>query len=305
MQSIEQVRNDAKSVNLISVRPGGFRYALRQLRRSPVGMIGIFMVASVLFVALFAPMLAPHDPTQHNRRERFMPPAWMDGGSATYVLGTDQLGRDVLSRLLYGSRISVVVGVAAVAIGGAVGALLGLLAGLYGGSVDAMISRGIDTFLALPFLILVLAVVGILGPSLLTIVLVLGFTGWATYARVVRGETLAMREREFVGAARALGASRLRLASKHVFPNITASLIVLATLDVAATILAESSLSFLGLGVQPPAVTWGLMIASGREYLSSAWWLAVFPGLCISYTVLGVIFFGDFLRDVLDPKVDT
>ncbi|MCA1788316.1 MAG: ABC transporter permease [Thioalkalivibrio sp.] len=138
----------------------------------------------------------------------------------------------------------------------------------------------------------------------MTIILVLGFTGWATYARVVRGEALAMREREFVGAARALGASRLRLASKHVFPNITASVIVLATLDVAATILAESSLSFLGLGVQPPAVTWGLMISSGREYLSSAWWLAIFPGLCISYTVLGVIFLGDFLRDVLDPKID-
>ena len=288
-----------------SLRPGGLRRALKQLRRSPVGMIGTFMVASVVLVALFAPLLAPHDPAQHNRRERFTPPMWMEGGSPTNVLGTDQLGRDVLSRLLYGSRISVAVGVASVVIGGALGAIFGLLAGLYGGRVDTAISRLIDTFLALPFLILVLAVIGILGPSLMTIILVLGFTGWATYARVVRGETLAMREREFVGAAQALGASRLRVAAKHVFPNISASVIVLATLDVAATILAESSLSFLGLGVQPPAVTWGLMISSGRDYLSSAWWLAVFPGLAISYTVLGVIFLGDFLRDVLDPKIDT
>ncbi len=286
-------------------RPGGLRRALKQLRRSPVGMIGALMVSTVIFVALFAPLLAPHDPAQHNRRDRFAPPIWMVGGSPEHLFGTDQLGRDVLSRLLFGSRISVAVGVAAVAIGSAVGALLGLLAGLYGGRVDTIISRGIDTFLALPFLILVLAVIGILGPSLLTIIVVLGFTGWATYARVVRGETLAMREREFVGAARSLGASQFRLATKHVLPNITASVIVLGTLDIAATILAESSLSFLGLGVQPPAVTWGLMIASGREYLSTAWWLAVFPGLCISYTVLGVIFLGDFLRDVLDPRIDT
>jgi peptide/nickel transport system permease protein len=227
----------------------------------------------------------------------------MEGGSPTHLLGTDQLGRDVLSRLLHGSRISVAVGVSSVLIGGFVGALLGLLAGIQGGRVDTVISRGIDTFMALPFLILVLAVIGILGPSLLTIVLVLGLTGWSTYARVVRGEALAMRERDFVSAATALGASRFRLAARHVLPNITASIIVLATLDVAGTILAESSLSFLGLGVQPPAVTWGLMISSGREYLSSAWWLAVFPGLAISYTVLGVIFLGDFLRDVLDPKI--
>lgn len=283
---------------------GAFRRVLKQLSRSPVGTVGVVMVTTVLLVALLAPWLAPHDPAQHNRRERLVPPMWMEGGDPQYMLGTDQLGRDVLSRLLHGSRISVAVGLSSVLIGGALGALLGLVAGLSGARVDSLISRAIDTFLALPFLILVLAVIGILGPSLLTIVLVLGFTGWATYARVVRGEALAMREREFVGAAQALGASRFRIAARHVFPNITASVIVLATLDVAATILAESSLSFLGLGVQPPAVTWGLMISSGREYLSSAWWLALFPGICISYTVLGVIFLGDFLRDVLDPKLD-
>jgi peptide/nickel transport system permease protein len=267
-------------------------------------MLGCIMVSSVVLVALFAPLIAPHDPTQHHRQQRFLPPSWVDGGDERFVLGTDQLGRDIMSRLIYGSRISVVVGVSAVIVGGTLGALLGLLAGLYGGRIDSIVSRGIDTFLALPFIILVLAVVGVLGPSLLTIILVLGVTGWATYARVVRGETLAVKQRDFVSAANALGASRLRVAANHVLPNISASIIVLATLDVAATILAESALSFLGLGVQPPAVTWGLMIATGREYIASAWWLAVFPGVCISYTVLGVMFLGDFLRDVLDPKID-
>jgi len=280
------------------------RRVFRQLGRSTVGKLGAFMVSTVLIAAILAPVIAPHDPAQHHRQERFLPPAWMDGGSREYLLGTDQLGRDVLSRLLYGSRISVIVGISAVVVGGTLGALLGLLAGLSGGRIDAIVSRGIDTFLALPFIILVLAVVGVLGPSLLTIILVLGVTGWATYARVVRGEAMAVRQRDFVSAATALGASRLRVARKHVLPNITASIIVLATLDVAATILAESALSFLGLGVQPPAVTWGLMIATGREYLASSWWLAVLPGLCISYTVLGVMFLGDFLRDVLDPKID-
>ncbi len=188
-------------------------------------------------------------------------------------------------------------------IGGTLGAVIGLIAGLYGGLVDTLISRAVDTFLSIPFIILVLAVVGILGPSLLTLILVLGVTGWASYARVIRGETLSVKEREYVSAAQSLGASNVRVAFRHVLPNTFASLIVLATLDVASTILAETSLSYLGLGVQPPTVTWGLMIADGREYLSSSWWLAVFPGFAISFTVLGVIFLGDFLRDILDPKL--
>jgi peptide/nickel transport system permease protein len=275
-------------------------WLLRQWRASPVGMVGTFMVVTVVLVALLAPVLAPHDPTQHHRDIRFAPP-----GTAGFLLGTDSLGRDVLSRILYGSRISVLVGVAAAIVGGTVGASVGLAAGYYGGSLDAVISRAIDTFLSIPFIILVLAVVGILGPSLLTLIMVLGFTGWASYARVARGETMSVRERDFVSAARALGASGSRVSLRHILPNIMASMIVLATLDVAATILAESSLSFLGLGVQPPTVTWGLMIADGKDYIATAWWLALFPGLAISFTVLGVIFLGDWLRDVLDPKLKT
>jgi peptide/nickel transport system permease protein len=272
-------------------------------RRSPVGMVGTFMVLSVLLMALTAPLIAPMDPAQHHRRERFLPPAWKEKGKPEYLLGTDQLGRDILSRLIYGSQVSVVVGVTAAIIGGAVGALAGLVAGFSGGVVDSFISRFLDAFLSIPFIVLVLALVGVLGPSLLTIIIVLGVTGWASYARVVRGETLTVKGREYITAARVVGASGRRLALKHILPNTFASIIVLATLDVASTILAESSLSYLGLGVQPPTVTWGLMVADGREYLATAWWLAVFPGLAISYTVLGVIFLGDWLRDALDPKL--
>lgn len=271
--------------------------------RSPVGMVGSLMIAIVLLTALLTPLIAPHDPTQHHRQQRFLPPAWMEKGDPSFLLGTDQLGRDVFSRILYGSRISVLIGVSAVAVGGCLGATLGLLAGFYAGWVDTLISRFIDVFLSIPFIILVLAVIGIVGPSLLTIILVLGVTGWASYARVVRGETLSLSQREFVVAANVVGAPRARIVLRHVLPNTFASIIVLATLDVASTILAESSLSFLGLGVQPPTVTWGLMIATGREYIATAWWLAVFPGFAIAFTVLGIIFLGDWLRDVLDPKL--
>lgn len=274
-------------------------------RTSPLGVAGSIMVGLVLLVALFAPLLAPHDPTQHHRQQRFLPPIWQADSDPQFILGTDQLGRDVLSRVIYGSRISVIVGLSAAVIGGMIGMIAGLIAGFYGGHVDAFISRLLDTFLAVPFIILVLAVIGILGPGLLTIILVLGITGWASYARVSRGQALSVRERDFVSAARAIGVPRWKIALRHVLPNMLAPIIVLATLDVATTILAESSLSYLGLGVQPPTVTWGLMIADGREYLSTAWWLAVFPGIAISFTVLGVIFLGNWLRDVLDPRLNT
>lgn len=275
----------------------------RAWSRSIVGVIGATMVLAVLVVALLAPLLAPHDPAQHNRRQRFLPPVWVEGSDPRFILGTDQLGRDVLSRILYGSRISVLIGLSAALLGGLVGALVGLAAGYYGGLADQIISRLIDTFLSIPFIVLVLAVIGVLGPSLLTLVLVLGLTGWSSYARVVRGTTLSVRQRDFVLAAHALGIPRWRIALRHILPNTMASIIVLATLDVATTILTESSLSYLGLGVQPPTVTWGLMIADGREYLSSAWWLALFPGMAISFTVLGVVFLGNWLRDVLDPRI--
>lgn len=272
-------------------------------RQSVVGIAGTIVIAAILFIAAFAPLIAPYDPAEHHRAQRFLPPAWMVGGEPSYLLGTDQLGRDILSRILFGSRISVTVGISAVLVSGTIGVTAGFLAGYFGGRVDLVVSRLLDVFLAVPFIILTLAVIGVLGPNLITIIFVLGVSGWATFARVVRGEVLSVKQREYVLAAQVTGAAWPRIAFRHVLPNIAASIIVLATLDVASVILAESSLSYLGLGVQPPTVTWGTMIADGREYLTSVWWLATFPGMAIMFTVLGIILLGDWLRDVLDPKL--
>jgi len=276
---------------------------LRSLLRSAAGTTGAALVALALICALGAPWLAPHDPARLNVRSRFVPPVWQAEGDARYVLGTDQLGRDVLSRLIYGSRVSIVVGAAGVVLSIAVGVLLGLLAGYFGGWLDGLISRITDTFMSIPFIILALAAVGVLGPGLINLIIVLGLTGWVVFARVVRGEVLSVKAMEYVTAARTIGQTPLRIALRHVLPNVTASIIVLATLQVATVIIAESSLGFLGLGVQPPTVTWGLMLAEGRNHLATSWWLAAFPGAAISLTALGVILFGDWLRAVLDPRL--
>ena len=276
---------------------------LRSLSRSAAGTTGAALVALALFSALAAPWLAPHDPAKLNVRSRFVPPVWQTEGDVRYILGTDQLGRDVLSRLIYGSRVSIVVGTAGVALSIAVGVLLGLLAGYLGGWLDGLISRTTDTFMSIPFIILALAAVGVLGPGLMNLIIVLGLTGWVVFARVVRGEVLSIKTMEYVTAARTIGQTPLRIAFHHILPNVTASIIVLATLQVATVIIAESSLSFLGLGVQPPTVTWGLMLADGRNHLATSWWLAAFPGAAISLTALGVILFGDWLRAVLDPRL--
>lgn len=279
------------------------RAPLSRLRQSPVGLIGMAITVAVLLAALFAPLLAPDDPAALQMRQRLVPPAWSAGGSWDHPLGTDQLGRDVLSRLLFGSRVSVLIGVTAVLVAGVVGIAVGLASGYYGGAVDALLSRVIDAFLALPFIVLALAVIGVLGPGLLNLVFVLGLTGWVTYARVVRAEVLAAKETEYVLAARVLGQREWRIGARHILPNVLAPIIVLSTLSVATAIVAESSLSFLGLGVQPPAITWGTMLADGRDHIATSWWLATFPGLAITVAVLGIIFLGDWLRDILDPRL--
>lgn len=278
-------------------------FFLSRLRRSPVGLVGALIVAAVLGVAMGAPLLAPHSPAQVGFANRLAPPAWRPTGTWTHPFGTDSLGRDVLSRVIFGSRVSVIVGVSAVAIAGVIGVTVGVAAGFYGGVVDAVIGRVVDTFLSVPFIVLALAVVGALGPGLLNLIVVLGCVGWVSFCRVVRGETLAIRAREFVQAARALGQTNAQIIRRHLIPNVLPSVIVLATLDVATTIVAESALSFLGLGVQHPTVTWGSMLADGRQYVATAWWLAVAPGLAITTAVLGIIFLGDWLRDVLDPRL--
>jgi peptide/nickel transport system permease protein len=272
------------------------------LRRSPVGLIGFIIVTIVVLLAVFGSLIVPHDPVDGNLRARFMPPGYTDS-TGVYTLGSDQLGRDILSRIIVGSTISVLVGVVSVLIAGTIGVVVGLLAGFYGGWVDNVLMRIADGLLSIPFIILVVAVSGVLSPGLGTLMLILGLTGWVTYARVIRGEVLKAREMEYIVAAYAIGQSRFKVMFRHILPNVISTAIVLAASQVGVTILAESSLSFLGLGVKSPTVTWGLMLADGRQYINSAWWMTTFPGIAITITVLGVVFLGDWLRDVLDPNV--
>ena len=279
------------------------RPVLRALLRSPVEIAGVLIAGVLILSAALGPQISPHDAARPDLLARLQPPAWTTGGAWRHPLGTDQLGRDIFSRLIMGSRVSVIVGVSSVVISTSIGVGVGMLAGYYGGVLDTLLMRITDAFLAIPFLVLVIAVAGVIGPGLLTIILILGFTGWVSYSRVVRGEVLRLRQEEYTTAARALGQTDAVILVRHVLPNVTASIIVLSTLQVATSILAESSLSFLGLGVQPPTVTWGGMLADGRQHVGGAWWLATFPGFAITATVLGIVFTGDWLRDVLDPRL--
>ena len=262
---------------------------------------------SVLIVmggsAVFAPQLAPWDPARQILVKRLRPPMWQERGLREHPLGTDHLGRDILSRLLYGGRISLGVGLTAVTLSGLIGVTLGLFAGFFGGRADAFIMRIVDVFLAIPYILLVMGVVFALGPSLLTVILVMAATRWVHFARIVRADVLSIREREFVAGARARGNRALRLLLRHVLPNALTPIIVMATLELAFMIIYESALSFLGLGVQPPTPTWGWMLADGRNYVATAWWLATLPGLAIMLTVLAVNLLGDWLRDTLDPRL--
>jgi peptide/nickel transport system permease protein len=254
--------------------------------------------------AIFAPLLSPADPIKNDLLERLTPPMWSAGGSAAHPLGTDTLGRDVLSRLLYGARVSLVVGFVTVIAAGAAGVALGVLGGFYGGWLDDVLMRTGDVQLAFPVLLLGVAMLSVLGPGLGNLILVLALSGWITYARIVRGETLSLRQREFVEAARALGALDGRLIWRHVLPNVWAPIAVVATFSVARTIIAEASLSFLGLGVPAPTPSWGAMLDEGRNYITTGWWLALFPGTAILVVVLVINLIGDWLRDVLDPRVE-
>ncbi|HMB85533.1 MAG TPA: nickel transporter permease [Methylomirabilota bacterium] len=276
---------------------------LRRLVRRRTALFGMLVVLGVLLAAAFAPLVAPFDPLEQDIGQRLREPGWQDAQGRVHPLGTDHLGRDILSRIVFGSRIALVVGLAAVVISGLLGMLIGLLAGYFGGRVDDFLMRLADIQLAFPFILLAIAVIGVLGPSLRNIIIVIGVSSWVVYARVVRGEVLSIREREYVQAAIALGSQHWRVLRHHVLPNTLTPWLVVATLDMARVIVIESALSFLGLGVQPPTPTWGGMLADGRVYLSTAWWLATFPGLAILITVLGINLFGDGLRDTLDPRL--
>jgi peptide/nickel transport system permease protein len=266
-------------------------------------VFGIVVLLLMGGAALAAPQIAPWDPGRQMLVKRLRPPMWQERGLREHPLGTDHLGRDILSRILYGGRISLGVGLSAVTLSGLIGVTLGLLAGFHGGRTDAFIMRVVDVFLAIPYILLAMGVVFALGPSLLNVILVMAVTRWVQFARIVRADVLSIREREFVSGARARGNRSFRLLLRHVLPNALTPIIVVATLELAFMIIYESALSFLGLGVQPPTPTWGWMLADGRNYVATAWWLATFPGLAIMLTVLAVNLLGDWLRDTLDPRL--
>ena len=276
--------------------------AWRRFALNPAAIVGSLILLVMVSATVAAPWVAPHDPAKQSLLRRFTPPLWQAGGNATYPLGTDQVGRDVLSRIIHGARISLLVGVAAVLVSLVVGVSAGLASGFLGGKVDTVIGTIVDVWLSFPQLLLALAFVAALGPSLVTIIVVLGLTGWERYARVVRAEVLALREKEFVEAARAIGVGRLRVIVRHVLPNTVSSIVVMSTLQVAQAILAEAALSFLGVGSGSSHPTWGQMIALGRDFVTVAWWLATLPGLAILLTVLAINLVGDRLRDALDPR---
>jgi peptide/nickel transport system permease protein len=277
---------------------------LRRLARRRTALFGLVVVAAVVVTALGAAWLSPFDPiAQDIGDRRLKPPLWRDDAGGLHVLGTDHLGRDLFARVIHGAQPALLVGVAAVTISGFLGMAIGLVAGYFGGRLDDVLMRLADIQLAFPFILLAIAVIGVLGPSLTTIIVVIGVSSWVVYARIVRGAVLTLREREFVQAALALGSGDARVVLRHILPNAFTPWLVVATLDMARVIVIESALSFLGLGVQPPTPTWGGMLADGRVYISTAWWLATFPGLAILVTVLGINLFGDGLRDTLDPRL--
>jgi len=266
-------------------------------------VLSALFIGLLALVAVAAPILAPHNPERGSLRARLKPPTREAPDGKTYLLGTDQLGRDVLSRMVFGTRVSLTIGFAAVAVGGLVGGLLGLVAGFQGGWVDEVVMTVADAQLAFPFILLAIGIIAVLGPSFPNLIIVVGLSGWVTYARVLRSQVLSLRQRDFVSAILGLGGSVPRVLVRHILPNVASTFMVIATLELARAIVLEATLSFLGLGIQPPTPSWGGMIQEGREYLDSAWWISVFPGVLLMLTSFMVSRTGDWLRDVLDPTL--
>lgn len=274
----------------------------KSLFKSPTGLFGFVILLVVILIAVFANVLAPHDPIKVDPANSLIPPVWQSDGTSQHILGTDNLGRDILSRVLVGSRVSLIVGFFSVILAGVIGLIIGLVAGFYGGWIDNILMRIVDSFLSIPSILFVLVLLAVFNPSVTVLVIVIGITNWVIYARMARGEALSIKEKDFVKASRAIGTKNGTIMFKHILPNLMPSFIVISALSVATTIILESSLSFLGLGIQPPDISWGAMLTDGRDYMATNWWLSTFPGLAITITVLGIMFLGDWLRDVLDPK---
>ena len=271
------------------------------LRRWPI--IPVLIIVTICICAVFADVIAPHDPIKSELRARNVPPIWYEGGSTTYILGADNLGRDLLSRIIHGSRISLIIALASVSTGLFIGTTLGLISGYVGGLVDELIMRFVDISLAIPVIMIALIVVVVFGQGFGIIVGVLVLFTWTGYTRQVRAQVLTIRELDYVALARVAGASHFRIITRHIFPGVVHILIVIASLNVGSVILAESVLSFLGAGIPPPTPAWGAMVSSGRDFLTDAWWVAFFPGLAILLTVMAMNFLGDWIRDRLDPRL--
>lgn len=276
---------------------------LAELRRHPLALLGGIIVLAYVLAAIFAPQLTPHDPTRGNLQLRLLPPAWEDGGDTAYLLGTDEQGRDLLTRIIFGARISLVVGLISVSISVMAGTTLGALAGYYRGRFDDLLSRFADLLLAFPFLIFAIGVMAFLGPGFVNLIAALTFKGWVEFFRLVRGEMMAEKTKEYVEAAKVVGQSHAAIMVSEVLPNIIHSVFVLGTLRMGYMIIMEASLSFLGLGIQPPTPAWGSMVAAGRNYMLTAWWVSTVPGIALLILVLAINLFGEGLRDILDPRL--
>jgi peptide/nickel transport system permease protein len=291
--------NQVKAIELgNNIRAGDLGSVIKRFPWVPI----ILLMPMIVF-GIFGTLITPHDAYAIDPSSKLIAPPWAGGGDWSYFLGTDQLGRDVLSRLIIGARSSLIVSLCGVAIAGAVGVLLGMIAGSGEGGVDNLIMRIVDMQMAIPPILLALLFSAAIHGGLTSIIIVIAITFWAPYARVIRGETLSLKQRDFIALARVAGCSRGRILIKHIFPNIASTIMVLVTLQLGSAIMIEAALTFLGVGVQPPNSAWGLMISDGRIYMSTAWWIPTFAGLAIMVTVLGANLMGDWLRDTLDPKL--
>lgn len=282
-------------------RPSVYWRALRSLRRDPFAVAGLVVLAIALGAAVFGPYVSPYDPLDQDLAARLRPPFWQERGSLAHPLGTDNLGRDILSRLIYGARVSATVGLTVITLGAVVGTAVGLCAGYFGGKIDNLIVGIVDVVLSFPGLLLALTVVAMLGPTITTVILALSMRGWVVYARVARGQALALSRFQFIEAAQSIGAPAPWVLARHLLPNLLPSIVTVAVLELARMVLAESSLSFLGLGVQPPGISWGLMLAEGRNYMLTAPWLVTLPGVAIAVTVLSANIISSHVRRLVDP----
>ncbi|MGI2034388.1 ABC transporter permease [Rhizobium panacihumi] len=281
-------------------RPRGIVSAIS---RSPSGLAGAALLTIVILATLLADILPLADPMRRSLSSRLLPPVWIEGGTASFLLGTDGQGRDILARIVHGGRSSLIVGLTAVALSGLFGLILGVLAGLRGGMIDTVIMRVVDAVLAIPTMLFMLVVAMVAGTGILPLVLVIAATNWVTYTRIVRAEVMRVKELDFVAAARISRVGLPSLLARHIIPNILPAFVVVATLNVGTVILTESALSFLGFGIQAPQISWGQMLSEGRETLATSWWISTFPGIALTVTVFSIILLGDWLRDYLDPRL--